>query len=258
MPVFHPWNLIMVLWGRIFGYTCVVTVHDVGFHPGKENQLLEGMQAMTIRLSSEVVFLSRNQRQKARERGFEGGIVIPHPFVYPDAIKTNVLVHESSMRVLFLGRLDRNKGVDDLKAIDTFLKGCQAGLTVAGQPGDFNAADLDGLNVIDRFLMPAELNSLLMTHHILLLPYVSATQSGIIPIGILANMPMVITRVGGMEEQIPADCAVFVEPSPDAIVDGLSKMLHDPTLFGRVKTNLLKYKVAYKRDYTKKVAELFH
>ena len=47
-----------------------------------------------------------------------------------------------------------------------------------------------------------EVERLLATHHAVLLPYRSATQSGIVPIALAAGRPVVATAVGGIAEVV--------------------------------------------------------
>ena len=53
-----------------------------------------------------------------------------------------------------------------------------------------------------RYAADDEVNDLLAKHHAALLPYRSATQSGIAPIALAAGRPVVATAVGGLRDVI--------------------------------------------------------
>jgi glycosyltransferase involved in cell wall biosynthesis len=71
----------------------------------------------------------------------------------------------------------------------------------------------------------------------LLLPYRTATQSGVTQIAYNFSMPMLVTGVGGLPEIVPdGRVGVVCEPSVDGILDGLHRLYADNEL-ERMKAN---------------------
>ena len=71
----------------------------------------------------------------------------------------------------------------------------------------------------------------------LLLPYRTATQSGVTQIAYNFSMPMLVTGVGGLPEIVPdGRVGVVCEPSVDGILDGLHRLYADKEL-ERMKAN---------------------
>jgi glycosyltransferase involved in cell wall biosynthesis len=84
---------------------------------------------------------------------------------------------------------------------------------------------------LDAWLRPDEIETQLKACDVLILPYREATQSGVITLGIHHHCPMIITRVGGLEEQLPEGAALFCEPNPQAIAEAIEHLLKHPELY---------------------------
>lgn len=96
-------------------------------------------------------------------------------------------------------------------------------LTIAGEPWDGETSRWHGLvracAVEDHvrlhlgYLADTELTAMIADHHIVLAPYRSATQSGVVNQALAAGRPVVATRVGGL---------------PDTVEEGRNGMLAAP------------------------------
>jgi glycosyltransferase involved in cell wall biosynthesis len=88
------------------------------------------------------------------------------------------------------------------------------------------------------------------------LPYRTATQSGIIPIAYHFNMPVVASNVGGLPENIQNNkTGIICEPSPESIANGIINYF-DSDLF-IYKENIEQYKKQYTwKTFAKKIMEL--
>lgn len=117
------------------------------------------------------------------------------------------------VRLLFFGFVRHYKGVD--VAIDALgllnERGVRCRLTVAGELWDpvdtwdrlIAARGLtDQVELRTRYVPDTEVDALLAEHHAVVLPYRSASQSGIVPVALAAGRPVVATRVGGLQEVI--------------------------------------------------------
>lgn len=86
----------------------------------------------------------------------------------------------------------------------------------------------DLVRVQDGYLSDSAMLDEIASHHAALLPYSSATQSGIIPAVLAAGRPVISTRVGGLAEQVRdgVDSLLCPPNDPDAIADAI-EMLDD-------------------------------
>lgn len=102
---------------------------------------------------------------------------------------------------LFIGRGRTYKGLGLLLDAWPFVGDSKSTLTIAGQ-GHSLPQGTKRLRHIDRWLSDSEVFSLIQESDVIVLPYVEASQSGIIPIATAMNKPVVATPVGGLREQI--------------------------------------------------------
>lgn len=158
-------------------------------------------------------------------------------------IPTTVVPHPSNLdlaptppppgpprRLLFVGFVRPYKGLDLLVEAMAHLPE-DFTVTVAGEfwvdrAGiDELAARLgltERLRLVDRYIPDAELAELLADHHLVVAPYRSATQSGIVPLAFAAGRPVVCTSVGGLVEAVDDGInGVLTEPAPESIAAGI-------------------------------------
>lgn len=111
-------------------------------------------------------------------------------------------------KLLCLGRLEAYKGLDLLVGAFTLARRSEPDLelTVASRgrlaPGLAERLGSPGIRLINRWLSDEEFEALLATHGQAVLPYLTATQSGIALAAMGNGLPCVATRVGGLPEQI--------------------------------------------------------
>lgn len=137
--------------------------------------------------------------------------IVPHP---PNlSIAARPLPAVSPLRCLFLGIVRPYKGLDvALKALRQAIDaGADIQLTIAGefwQPVGPYRQLVEELGLSDRVVLQPgyvsdnRLEHLLATHHFVIAPYRSASQSGILPIALAAERPIVTTRIEGLTSVI--------------------------------------------------------
>lgn len=73
-----------------------------------------------------------------------------------------------------------------------------------------------------------EVGGLLAAADLLVLPYRSASQSGITALAATARCPVVATAVGGLPETLPSGCATTLPADPGMLADAVSAALTNP------------------------------
>jgi glycosyltransferase involved in cell wall biosynthesis len=68
---------------------------------------------------------------------------------------------------------------------------------------------------VDRYVGNEEVESFFLASDLVVLPYISATQSGIVQISIAFDRPVVVTDVGGLPEVVSVGKTGFIVPSKD-------------------------------------------
>ncbi|NNE27828.1 MAG: glycosyltransferase family 4 protein [Saprospiraceae bacterium] len=254
--VFHPWNLLFVLWANILKCRTIVTVHDFKTHAGERSRLIEAIQRVQMRLANKVVFLTNFVRRQALDwnESIRGkSILIAHP-IY-SGISINTLGHSRALRILALGRMHTYKGMELLlEATEDLDMDC---LTIAGLGASRHAPLKGNIRIIDDWLSNDRIQELLLEHHVMVLPYLEASQSGVLALGIAAGMPMVVTRVGGLTEQVTPDAVLFSNPTTSDLKLQISRIRDDANIFNTLKSNIAGLRHDTDERIRLQVAELF-
>jgi D-inositol-3-phosphate glycosyltransferase len=127
--------------------------------------------------------------------------------------------------LLFFGFVRRYKGLDTLiEALPAILQQRDVTLIVAGEfyepaePYRQRVAKLglaDRVRFLDRYLPDEEVRVLFAAADACVLPYKSATQSGVIQVAYAAACPVITTRVGGLPEFVAEGVSGFMVPPED-------------------------------------------
>ncbi len=110
--------------------------------------------------------------------------------------------------VTLTGRLDKYKGIDlFLDAAQYFQNDYEGVEFVLAGRGDLTEyqeriKSLTNLTVINRFLSNDEVDDLMIQSFAVVLPYIDASQSGVIPISYYNGCPVIVSNVGGLPEAV--------------------------------------------------------
>ncbi len=140
------------------------------------------------------------------------------------------------LRLLVFGHVRSYKGLDMVFHAMVALaeRGVDARLTVAGQfwqplePWHRQITDL-GLSgrveLRSGYVPDDDLDALFAEHHLVVTPYRSASQSGVVPLAAASGRPSVVTPVGGLPEQVTdgTDGVVAAGVTPCDLADAIIK-----------------------------------
>jgi glycosyltransferase involved in cell wall biosynthesis len=104
--------------------------------------------------------------------------------------------------VLHFGRMKKYQGIDNLEKAWPLLKTKNINLIVAGNLRRRKKHVTAGVDYIKKWMTNDEIEKLIASSRLVVLPYKEASQSGIIPLAHSLYTPVVITPVGGMTEQV--------------------------------------------------------
>ena len=148
--------------------------------------------------------------------------------------------------LLFFGLIREYKGLDILLQAWNNIKRDGLKLIVAGEfyedKGKYDAlfAPLgDSVILHDRFVADADVKYYFSAVDALVLPYKTATQSGVTQIAYNFFTPMVVTNVGGLPEIVPHDVVGYVCPPTVAGVEGAVKALYENDNLSRFRHNII-------------------
>jgi glycosyltransferase involved in cell wall biosynthesis len=135
--------------------------------------------------------------------------------------------------LLFFGLIRDYKGLDLLIDAISFLD-CSYQLLIAGESyGSFGKyqKQIDAspaknrIRVLNRYIDDREIPVLFSAADVLVLPYKSATQSGVVPVAYHFEVPVVATDVGGLKETVEtAQTGVVCLPEAGCLAAGIEKI----------------------------------
>lgn len=220
------WPFVSILQRR--GIKVFYVAHDAEPHPGDYAVLWQRVtQRLLIRSADKVVALSSSvaRRIEAAIPGSGSKLsVIPLETAYPTR-RTRLFAEPSGngpVRLLFYGRLLPYKGLDLLATALGPLR-AQPGwrLTIAGsgpleEEVRRNFAAWPQVDLELGWISEQRAKELLSSHHLLLCPYIEASQSGVVAQAMSWALPSLVMPSGSLPEQIGFGLAGLVAPTRDA------------------------------------------
>lgn len=235
----HLWN-VPVLAGRPSKVPYLMVLHDALPHPGDDVPLRHWLLKREISYSDGVLCLTEHVRGiLCKEYAYpaERTWVVPHG-VFPHAQSFMQKATSGPLRLLFFGRILPYKGLDLLlEAYATLRRERQdVELNISG-PGDLRPYSkllegLQGVTIDNRWIPEEEIGPIFQRTDVSVSPYREASQSGVIATAYAAGVPVVVTPVGGLVEQVKHEQTglICASASPSAIAEALGRMLNEPSL----------------------------
>jgi glycosyltransferase involved in cell wall biosynthesis len=233
----HP-SIIPTLFILKKNYPSIVTIHDVKPHVGSLDffhflRLILRQQVNEIIVHGERL---KDDLMKHCKLPNSKIAVIPHGdySFFTKYKKDNV---EEKSTILFFGRIKRYKGLEYLiRAEPVITKDFSDIKIIIAGKGNFpeykkikNNANFE---VFNEFIPDEKVAELFQKAKVVVLPYIEASQSGIIPIAYAFKKPVVATNVGAIQEVVEQGKTGFLVPQRDekALADAIIKLLKDDNL----------------------------
>ena len=218
---------------RVARIPLIYVVHDAKPHPGDYAPLLQdftqrGLIARASTLVALSSYVGENLRGSLVGKRRSMLTVIPLGKHIPRSVSSQPDLEPGPIRFLFLGRLLAYKGLDLLaEAVEGLAHRDDWRLTIAGngRDRDFVIDRFSGIKQVDlahvEWLLETEVDELIRSHHVLICPYLEASQSGVISEAAAMGMPAIVTPVGGLPEQVRHGAAGWIAPTVTAADLGL-------------------------------------
>ena len=202
-------------------------MHDPIPHEGKD-KIIEWFNTYMGRIAKNIVVLSEQFENFVKDNYSAKVMVIPSGVEvenFDDKVEL-VKYDESRVNFVFQGRIEKYKGLEILAAAyKTLLKKYEdkISIVVAGS-GDFKSyadlyANLPNCCILNQWLTNAEVIGLFNDKNtICVLPYTSATQSGVINVAMPCGTPIIASACGGITEQIQDNVTGWLVPPGDVDV----------------------------------------
>lgn len=146
--------------------------------------------------------------------------------------------------LLFVGFLEKYKGLDTLKDAFLLLGDYldRFNLLIAGNGNDETLdffKEQKNTYVVNRFLPNDEMIFYIKKSSVILLPYKSASQTGIIPTCSVFGKPYIATKVGAFPEMVAhgVNGLLVEKESPNEFAEAVKSLLDDPQLLQTLSEN---------------------
>ena len=230
-------------------YPLVFTIHDFKPHPG--DRLSEktplSVEMFARRRADELIVHSQYLREIVLQNlpGIRGKVsVIPHIQIGEEPSSAASKAEEHL--VLFFGRIWEYKGLEYLIRAEPLITARvpDAQIVIAGQGEDFSRyarmmVHPDRFIVHNEFISEDRAADYFQRASVVVLPYIEASQSGVIPMAYSAAKPVVATTVGGLPEIVEDGRTGYLVAPRDAaqLADAVTRLLLDAQLRRRLGEN---------------------
>jgi len=232
----HLWfNLGLRCMGRS---AFVLTVHDCHAHPGDapSRKTPQWILNLGYRRADEIIVHSNYVKQQLAVTRRIPSVhihVVPHMGLGKTGRMAN---NHRSQTVLFFGRIWEYKGLEYLIRAEPFITAevPEARIVIAGQGEDFSRyrrmmVHPDRFVVHNEYISESHCAELFEQATVVTLPYIEASQSGVIPLAYGHGKPVVGTEVGGIPEMIEHGQTGFCVPPRDegALANAIVRILQN-------------------------------
>jgi len=236
---YNVWVAVFLPWLKRYGYKILTTFHDVEPHLGYKRFDKMIARAVHIKYSNGFIVHGEGERIKLLNLGEKKKCwIIPHGD-YSFFTKKCKKKFREGKNVLFFGNISPYKGLEYLlKAWPLILEGVQdAKLIIAGK-GDIAKYDKmidrirNSVEIYNEFIPNEIVAELFKKSAVIVLPYVDASQSGIIPIAYSFKKPVVVTNVGSLPEVVDNERTGLIVPPRDveSLARAITRLLNDGEL----------------------------
>ena len=192
----HPWDMTLAKRiKRVGGIEIWRGIHDVRRHPGDFWPNGFTIRKL-IKYSNTLVCYSTHIERRLLK--YRKPLIKSHLF----EVKREAKLIADGCSVLFIGRIKKYKGLDLLAKAWPLVANPKKSLTVAGDGKVPNELQKVGTMFIDKWLSNSEIERLVRGSNLIVLPYIEASQSGVIAIAHSLSTPVVVTPVGGLVDQV--------------------------------------------------------
>ena len=240
----HLWfNLALPLISR---YPLVLSVHDAQHHPGYQGATDTPQLIMDFgyrRADHLIVHATHVSRLLQDRLNISPERIHRIPHIAIGERPTKQQVAESPHEVLFFGRIWPYKGLDYLIRAQPKIRASvpDARVVIAGRGEEMSKyhalmQDPAGFEVHNRWIDEDERVTFFRRAAVVVLPYIEASQSGVVPMAYTFGKPVVATRTGGLPEVVEhGETGLLVPPhDEDALADAVIELLRDGDLRRRL------------------------
>ncbi|MGC8863048.1 MAG: glycosyltransferase family 4 protein [Armatimonadota bacterium] len=221
------------------GITIAEIIHDVVPHPGLSG-IVHAVYRRLVPSAADILIAISQYGYDELIRRFPGKMHIAsrHGIFLPEGRIETAAVARRRHNMFFFGRIDRYKGIEFLVEAYSIAARSDSAikLDIMGSgpiPSQVKRRINElGIGLANRYLQDEEVKEAVATHGVLILPYTSATQSGVAAIALGNGLPCIATNVGALPEQVVHNRNGIIVPprNPEALAEAMCKIAADENL----------------------------
>lgn len=219
----HISNIFVAILAKLFSIKLIFTIHDLKPHPGNKSFFIKSYNKLVTNfLANKIILLNKSDFEISDDKRFH--------YIPLSGFPQYIDIPKSGSKIVFFGRIDKYKGLDNLyKIITNYNKTTnsnQVEFIIAGKgelPKVYNNCMIKNLTIINRFIDDEELVTIFKDAKFIILPYDSATQSGVIILSYSYATPVIIFDVGALKEYVDDKKTGFIFKHND--IEGITNFL---------------------------------
>jgi glycosyltransferase involved in cell wall biosynthesis len=225
-------------------YPLVLTIHDPRHHLGDKGgrRTPQCVFDFGFRRASQLIVHALQSRDVivAELRIAPDRIhVMPHVSLVDEPGSARPDGDDGHATALFFGRLWEYKGLEYLIRAEPLITSAvpNARIVIAGQGEDFARyrrlmVHPDRFLIYNQYVPDDRRQELFLQADVVVLPYVEASQSGVVPLAYASGKPVVATTVGGLPEIVDDGRTGYLVPPRDerALADAIIRLFRDTAL----------------------------
>jgi starch synthase len=230
-------------------YPLIFTIHDFRPHPGDQPSQKTPfcIETFARRRADELIVHTRQTRElAARQLPIDAERISVIPHIQIGEKLSSPADQDEEHLILFFGRIWAYKGLEYLIRAEPLISARvpDVRILIAGHGEGFSRYSRMMVHP-DRFIIHNEYISeehaaeYFQRASVVVLPYIEASQSGVIPLAYTAAKPVVATTVGGLPETVEDGRTGYLIPPGDVVqlADAVTRLLLDAPLRRRMGAN---------------------
>lgn len=218
----------------------ITTIHDVKLHTGENNFFIDKINTHLIKNSIKIITLTNSFKKQISEiyKISEDNIYwIEHAnfnYYRPQFFTNKQTI---SNKILFFGRINKYKGIDVLLKSMQVLREKNVSITleIVGN-GTFTGEQQQIINklgecvqIINEWIPDEEIYKYFLDVDLVVIPYIEASQSGVVMLSYTFAKPVVVTNVGGLPSQVTKETGRIISPNnPYELSDVIIELYKEP------------------------------
>ncbi|WP_188399532.1 glycosyltransferase family 4 protein [Sporomusa sp. GT1] len=228
----HPLNLILSL--LFFKIRKIYTIHDFKPHPEENVSVFVSIYNQIVKKIANIIVVHSQLAKTIIDSSSQKETIIL-PLCGP-SVKSDY--KKDCTSILFFGRIRPYKG------LELFIEAAEAVISeipdvkfvIAGE-GDIGKyltliKHKDNFTIYNKYISEEETDALFEECRVVVLPYYSATQSGVIPLAYSFNKPVIASRVGAIPEMVVHNKnGILIEPEIKQLAESIKRIYRDDNLY---------------------------